>query len=101
MLNLGRDRRQKLVHVHRPPMSSVEAVGVSSVPELSQSSLFKSRYWQNNKNPPSHLVNSLHCKFLRPDCCGVQVPKHSGVGVAQFKACFPFAARLSWVSPAM
>lgn len=87
-------------HVHRAPVLSVEALGVISVPEFSPSSPFKSFYWQNNENPPSHLVDSLHCKFLSPDCCGVRVPKHSGAAAAQFRACFPFAARLSRPIPA-
>lgn len=65
------------MYVCIPPVLSVETLWITSARELSRSLQFKSFYWQDNKNPASHLVNSLHCEFQSPGCSTARVPKHS------------------------
>lgn len=68
---------RRLMYGRIPPVLSVETLWITSAQELSRSLWFKSCYWQDNKNPPPHLVNSLHCKFQSPGCSAARVPKHS------------------------
>ena len=87
MLEKEQTPEAQLIYGRVPPVLSVETLWITSARELSHSLWFKSFYWQGNKNPPLHLVNSLHYKFQSPGCSTARVPKHTS------RAAFPFAAR--------
>lgn len=60
--------KRRLRYGYKSLVLSVETLEISSVQELSLSLYFRSFHRQNNKNPASHLMHSLHCKFQSPGC---------------------------------